>query len=161
MRLLARAAVAPLLILALAACGSEDSKDSSADSSSKTSETAETTDGYPTDASVSDYCAAYKGEEPQLDRATATVGDMIEFLETGSERIEDTGIPANFTDAERKAFDEQLVSFKGALKALQDLDQDDTLVTDLRQDEAAMNKLKAGMDVKTPQALKDYSSKNC
>jgi hypothetical protein len=160
MRLLARVFLAPLLLAALVACGAGDTaKDSDSKNTDTSAATTPDAAAYPTDASVADYCAAYKGENPEFTDQT-TIGELIAYFEDGAAKVRETGIPAEFTDAQKKAFEQQLAQFDTAIEQLKALDLDDTTMAEARQDESIKAKVTA-LETETPPALKEYSSKNC
>lgn len=160
MRLLATAALAPLLALTLTACGGDDSSggadSSSQQSSGQSTETESEGPGYPTDASVKEYCNAYSGEDPETN-TDPTVGDFTGYLQQGRDEIVRVGIPENFTDAEQAAFEEQLSAFDETLALLKQEDQSKSAMT-LRKNKEFV---KAMNEVDTPAPLKEYSKKNC
>ena len=169
MKLLARLAVVSLVGLTALGCGSSDTdkkaEDKPADTTSSSSPSPTESESpaaddsdYPTDASVADYCKAFKGDGSELEKKPTTAGELTDFMETMYKRMKAVGIPANFTAAEKKAYEQQDAQLRSGIDALAAIDPNKT-VEELRKDTA----LSATMDEKfdTPKALSEYSAKNC
>ena len=148
----------------LSACGpdpgesrSPNTEDDHATGSATPTKTMPPTPGIPTNASVQEYCDAFKGDEAAF-AGVETTGEAADAFEELLEEQREVGAPANMPAETRQVLISYLQSGADFVADLRKLPEDSP-VSAMRTNKEFYEEW--GGQLVTPQELRDYSAKNC